>query len=139
MLEVERWGPVGRLVLDDIAGSAVLCSSALGQVVVGGVHSKVYRAVSFDSRTREALSNLLPPPKTMWEWSATSFGETRGSIRAMPDVERHGIRQKAATLPARASVVAAAVKDFMLSVGGGPNMSSGARAMQLRFQRSQVM
>lgn len=33
----------------------------------------------------------------------------------MPEVERHGIRQKAATLPAKARV-AAAVKDFIFAV-----------------------
>lgn len=58
-------------------------------------------------------ANSLPPPKTMCAWSATSLGATRGSIRAIPVVERHGMRQKAAALPARASAVTV-VKVFML-------------------------
>lgn len=51
----------------------------------------------------------------MWEWSATSFGETNGSIRAMPVVERHGMRQKAAALPASAKA-AAVVKVFIVAI-----------------------
>jgi hypothetical protein len=58
-------------------------------------------------------SDLLPPPKTMWEWSAMAPGSTRGSMRAIPVSERQGIRQKAAALPAKAKVATVVEKDFI--------------------------
>lgn len=44
-------------------------------------------------------------------------GATKGSMRAIPVCERHGMRQKAAALPAMAKVATVVVKDFMIAVG----------------------
>lgn len=60
------------------------------------------------ARYQMSARYLLPLPWKVWTWGEISPGLTIGSMRARPVEERHGIRQNADALPAKASARAAA-------------------------------
>ena len=112
--EVHRRGPVRRVILRNIASGT--CAFRR-QRFEGGVQTESCLLSAKKTIIKGVLVNSPLLPVMVCTCGEISPGSTRGSIRPTPVCDRHGMRQKADTLPAHESTLATIACDvFMMAM-----------------------